>query len=110
MKLNIKKLLPKLNHPVGMTKDCTCLNCLHGYRQTLHTMVKASSKIEILEAKAQEGLIKGIYQVCSSLLVYLKKIGGNTHSQFGHYFCSNLHGRAPRGPRSVKKSKKNYYK
>ena len=56
-----------------MTKDCTCLNCLHGYRQTLHTMVKASSKIEILEAKAQEGLVKGIYQVCSSLLVYFGK-------------------------------------
>ena len=25
------------------------------------------------------------------------------HSQFGHYFCSNLHGRTPRGPRGVKK-------
>jgi hypothetical protein len=26
------------------------------------------------------------------------------HSRFGHYFCSNLYGRAPRGPRGVKKS------
>ena len=26
------------------------------------------------------------------------------HSKFGHYFCSNLYGRAPRGPRGVKKS------
>ena len=25
------------------------------------------------------------------------------HSQFGHYFCSNLYGSAPRGPRGVKK-------
>ena len=27
-----------------------------------------------------------------------------THSQFGHYFCSNLYGCAPRGPRDVQKS------
>ena len=26
------------------------------------------------------------------------------HSRFGHYFCINLYGRAPRGPRGVKKS------
>ena len=26
------------------------------------------------------------------------------HSQFGHYFCSNLYGSAPRGSRGVKKS------
>ena len=25
-----------------------------------------------------------------------------THSWFGHYFCSNLYGSAPRGPRGVK--------
>ena len=25
------------------------------------------------------------------------------HSRFGHYFCSNLYGRAPRGPRGVQK-------
>ena len=23
-----------------------------------------------------------------------------SHSRFGHYFCSNLYGRAPRGPRA----------
>ena len=28
----------------------------------------------------------------------------STHSRFAHYFCSNLYGRAPRGPRGVKKS------
>ena len=28
----------------------------------------------------------------------------HTHSRFGHYFYSNLYGRAPRGPRGVKKS------
>ena len=27
-----------------------------------------------------------------------------SHSWFGHYFCSNLYGCAPRGPRGVKKS------
>ena len=27
-----------------------------------------------------------------------------THSRFGHYFYSNLYGRAPRDPRGVKKS------
>ena len=27
-----------------------------------------------------------------------------SHSRFGRYFCSNLYGRAPRGPRGVKKS------
>jgi hypothetical protein len=27
-----------------------------------------------------------------------------SHSRFGHYFCSNLYGRAPMGPRGVKKS------
>ena len=26
-----------------------------------------------------------------------------THSRFGHYFCSNIYGRPPRGPRGVKK-------
>ena len=26
-----------------------------------------------------------------------------THSRFGHYFCSNLYGSAPRGPRGVKR-------
>ena len=30
--------------------------------------------------------------------------GPPTHSRFGHYFCSNLYGSAPRGPRGVKKS------
>ena len=34
-------------------------------------------------------------------IVYLFE---NTHSRFGHYFYSNHYGRAPRGPRSVKKS------
>ena len=28
----------------------------------------------------------------------------STHSRFRHYFCSNLYGRAPRGPRGVIKS------
>ena len=32
------------------------------------------------------------------------------HSRFGHYFCSNLYGRAPRGPRGVKKSQLVFYK
>ena len=27
-----------------------------------------------------------------------------SHSRFGHYFYSNLYGRAPKGPRGVKKS------
>ena len=27
-----------------------------------------------------------------------------SHSRFRHYFCSNLYGSAPRGPRGVKKS------
>ena len=27
-----------------------------------------------------------------------------SHSRFGHYFCSNLYGPAPRGPSGVKKS------
>ena len=27
-----------------------------------------------------------------------------SNSRFGHYFCSNLYGSAPRGPRGVKKS------
>ena len=27
----------------------------------------------------------------------------NQHSRFGHYFCSNLYGSAPRGPRGVKR-------
>ena len=31
-------------------------------------------------------------------------LGSKAHSRFGHYFCSNLYGRAPRGPRGVKKS------
>ena len=31
-------------------------------------------------------------------------LGSKAFSQFGHYFCSNLYGRAPRGPRGVKKS------
>ena len=32
------------------------------------------------------------------------------HSRFGHYFYSNLYGRAPRGPRGVKKSHLFFYK
>ena len=32
-----------------------------------------------------------------------------SHSQFGHYFYSNLYGRAPRGPRGVKKSEFFFY-
>ena len=33
-----------------------------------------------------------------------------SHSRFGHYFCSNLYGHAPRGPRGVKKSDLFFYK
>ena len=34
---------------------------------------------------------------------YLNQLSkADTHSRFGHYFCSNLYGRAPRGPRGVK--------
>ena len=36
---------------------------------------------------------------------YKHYFGTVTHSRFGHYFCSNLYGCAPRGPRGVKKSK-----
>ena len=32
------------------------------------------------------------------------KTDANAHSRFGHYFCSNLYGSAPRDPRGVKKS------
>jgi hypothetical protein len=34
----------------------------------------------------------------------LQKFKALSHSRFGHYFYSNLYGRAPRGPRGVKKS------
>jgi hypothetical protein len=33
-----------------------------------------------------------------------------THSQFGHYFYSNLYGCTPRGPRGVKKSEFFFHK
>ena len=33
-----------------------------------------------------------------------------THSRFRHYFCSNLYGSAPRGPRGVKKSEFFFHK
>jgi hypothetical protein len=36
--------------------------------------------------------------------------GLRAHSRFGHYFCSNLYGRAPRGPKGVKKSEFFFYK
>ena len=35
--------------------------------------------------------------------------GSFAHSRFGHYFCSNLYGCAPRGPRGVQKSRKIFY-
>ena len=33
-----------------------------------------------------------------------------THSRFRHYFCSNLYGSTPRGPRGVEKSDFFFYK
>ena len=38
------------------------------------------------------------------LCLFLGLAWTSTHSRFGHYFCSNLYGSAPRGPRGVKKS------
>ena len=38
-------------------------------------------------------------QQCILTRVLLK-----SHSRFRHYFCSNIYGRTPRGPRGVKKS------
>ena len=36
--------------------------------------------------------------------------GPRAHSRFGHYFCSNLYWRTPRGPRDAKKSEFFFYK
>ena len=50
-----------------------------------------------------------ILHICCQLSATHKKgyvhstVGSFSHSRFGKYFCSNLYGRTPRGPRGVKK-------
>ena len=47
-------------------------------------------------------LLKYLKDVSFVFLPLFQSYVGQPHSRFGHYFCSNLYGRAPRGPRGVK--------
>ena len=53
-----------------------------------------------------EKLASSIMTDVQSVLREFRKevmISSISHSRFGHYFCSNLYGHAPRGPKGVKK-------
>ena len=57
-----------------------------------------SKKCQICVVQMAKNLVHSFY-----LILYQPK-GHSALSRFGHYFCSNLYGCAPRGPRGVKKS------
>ena len=61
------------------------------------------SKLQITELpnRLKVGYISDYRKVVSS---NTSRLEAHTHSRFRHYFCSNLYGSAPRGPRGVKKS------
>jgi hypothetical protein len=81
-----------------------------------------SSSNERQSMRPTFGMKKGVVQRAGHILWKGKYIDQNefykvgpdfytpAHSRFGHYFCSNLYGRAPRGPRGVKKSFFFFYK
>ena len=52
--------------------------------------------------QSESHLMKQVYSKQKLPLVVSRPNG--SHSRFGHYFCSNIYGRTPRGPRGVKKS------
>ena len=58
--------------------------------------------------QSESHLMKQVYSKQKLPLVVSRPNG--SHSRFGHYFCSNIYRRTPRGPRGVKKFTKICYK
>ena len=73
------------------------------YNRKSNAVMKMNSTIH----KKLEQLYNRTSVYNRNLRVYVKKhekirgFEAGAHSRFGHYFCSNLHGSAPRGPRGV---------
>ena len=59
------------------------------------------NNVEMKSQTREPSKIYRFFKKLYSLFEPLKQIDSKLHSRFGHYFCSNLYGRAPRG---VKKS------
>ena len=97
------------DYPLNYLDLCTC-KCEIGDLNNLVASYDSLEKLSLCFLTIDSEIVKNISLLNGQSLQVLDLyyVKGTVyilaHSRFGHYFCSNLYGRAPRGPRSVKKS------